>query len=92
MEGETEKVILPFLAEKIGVFNADISVIDCGSKHNLPLYIAVAEAFEIPYLVIHDEDPLPDPMPKDWAEEKKREKHRNPRRKAAAAVGKSSGA
>jgi CRISPR-associated exonuclease Cas4 len=76
VEGETEKVVLPYLAEKLGVFNPDVSVIDCGSKHNLPLYIAVAEAFEIPYLVIHDEDPLPDPVPNDWTEEKRREKDR----------------
>lgn len=76
VEGETEKVILPYLAEKMHVFNPDISIIDCGSKHNLPLYIAIAEAFEIPYLVIHDEDPVPDPIPADWTEEKKREKQR----------------
>ncbi|HHZ11599.1 MAG TPA: AAA family ATPase [Acholeplasmataceae bacterium] len=76
VEGETEKVILPYLAEKIGVFNPDISVIDCGSKHNLPLYITVADAFEIPYLVVHDEDPIPYPIPNDWTEEKKREKQR----------------
>jgi CRISPR-associated exonuclease Cas4 len=76
VEGETEKVILPYLAEKMGVFNPDISVIDSGSKHNLPLYIAVAEAFEIPYLVVHDEDPVPAPIPNDWTEEKKREKQR----------------
>lgn len=76
VEGETEKVILPYLAEKMGVFNPDVSIIDCGSKHNLPLYIAVAQAFEIPYLVIHDEDPVPDPIPADWSDEKKREKQR----------------
>jgi len=56
VEGETEKVTLPYLAKKLEVFNPDISVIDCGSKHNLPLYIAIAKAFEIPYIVIHDED------------------------------------
>lgn len=76
VEGETESVILPYLAEKMGVFNPNVSVIDCGSKHNLPLYIAVAKAFEIPYLVIHDEDPLPDPVPHDWGDDKVREKRR----------------
>jgi len=76
VEGETEKVVLPFLAHKLGVFDPDVSIIDCGSKHNLPLYIAIAKAFEIPYLVIHDEDPLPDPIPEDWTEGKTREKKR----------------
>ncbi|MFX8485533.1 ATP-dependent endonuclease, partial [Acinetobacter baumannii] len=59
VEGETEKVVFPYLANKLGVFDPDISIIDCGSKHNLSLYIAIANVFEIPYLVIHDEDPLP---------------------------------
>lgn len=76
VEGETEKVVLPYLAEKLGVFNPDVSIIDCGSKHNLPLYIAVAKAFHIPYLVIHDEDPLPNPIPDEWNEGKKRERKR----------------
>lgn len=76
VEGETEKVVLPFLAKKIGVFDSDISVIDCGSKHNLPLYIEVAKAFQIPYLVVHDEDPLPDHIPSDWKEEKRKEKNK----------------
>jgi len=72
VEGETERVVLPFVAQKLGVFDPDISIIDCGSKHNLPLYIAIAKAFEIPYFVIHDEDPLRDPIPDDWDEDKKK--------------------
>lgn len=76
VEGETEKVLLPYVAKNIGFFNPEVSIIDCGSKHNLPLYIAIAKAFEIPFLVIHDEDPLPDPIPDDWNEDKKREKTR----------------
>lgn len=70
VEGETEKVAFPFIAEKIGVFDPDVSIIDCGSKHSLPLYLAIANAFQIPYLVIHDEDPLPDPIPNNWDEDK----------------------
>jgi len=76
VEGETEKVLLPFLAQKLSVFDPDISIIDCGSKHNLPLYIAIAKAFEIPYLVIHDEDPLPDPIPDDWNEDTRKARKR----------------
>ena len=76
VEGETEKVVFPFLAHKIGVFDPDISIIDCGAKHNLPLYIAIAKAFKIPYFVIHDEDPLPDPIPSEWNKDKKEAKKR----------------
>lgn len=74
VEGETEKTIFPFLAQKMNCLDQDVSVVDCGSKHNLKLYIAIANAFKIPYIVVHDQDPLPNPIPSDWDEDKKREK------------------
>lgn len=74
VEGETESTILPFLAQKIRCFDADVSVIDCGSKHNLLLYITIANAFRLSYVVVHDEDPLPDPTPTDWNADKLRNK------------------
>ena len=76
VEGETEKVLIPFLSKQIGVFDPSVSVIDCGSKHNLPLYIAIANAFEMSYLVVHDEDPLPATIPGDWNRDKKLSKRR----------------
>jgi predicted ATP-dependent endonuclease of OLD family len=74
VEGESEKVLLPFLANELGQLDTDVSVIDCGSKHNLPLYVRVAKGFEIPYLVVYDEDPLPDPIPDTWNQDKIRSK------------------
>jgi CRISPR-associated exonuclease Cas4 len=76
VEGETEKVVIPYLAEKLNVFDPDVSIIDCGSKHNIPLYISIAKAFQIPYLVIHDQDSLPDPIPDNGNRERQREKER----------------
>jgi hypothetical protein len=76
VEGETERVLLPYLAERFGVLDTDVSVIDCGSKFNLPLYIAIAKSFKLSYLVIHDEDPLPNPIPADWDEDKCKAKQR----------------
>lgn len=76
VEGETESTILPYLAKKIGCIDADVSVIDCGSKHNLPLYIAIANAFRLSYVIVHDEDPLPEPIPVEWNEDKRRSKLR----------------
>ena len=67
VEGETEKVVIPFLADKLGILNPDVSIIDCGSKFNLPFYVAIAKAFKIPYVVIHDEDPIPNPIPENWS-------------------------
>lgn len=76
VEGETEKTLFPFLAQKIGIFDRDISFIDTGSKFNLPLYAAIANAFHLNYIIIHDEDSLPDPIPTDWNPDKLREKTR----------------
>jgi CRISPR-associated exonuclease Cas4 len=58
VEGATEKVIFPLLAKQIGCFDHKVSLIDCGSKFNLLLFIEVLNAFRIPYLVVHDEDPI----------------------------------
>jgi CRISPR-associated exonuclease Cas4 len=76
VEGETEKVVIPYLAEKFDFFDPDVSIIDCGSKHNLPLYVTIAKAFSLPYVVVHDEDALPDPIPEDWAPDKTTSKKR----------------
>lgn len=76
VEGETEKSIFPYLAQKMGSFSEDVSIVDCGSKHNLPLYIAIANAFKLKYIVVHDEDPLPNPIPEEWSQDKLREKQR----------------
>lgn len=70
VEGETEHVLLPYLADRLGLLASEVSVIDCGSKFNLPFYVELAKAFCIRYAVVHDEDPLPDPIPADWAEDK----------------------
>jgi hypothetical protein len=51
-----------------------VSVVDCGSKHNLPLYVTIAEAFQLHYQVVHDEDPLPATFPGDWSQDKIRAK------------------
>ena len=67
VEGETEKTILPFLSTLLGCFDPNVSIIDCGSKYNLPLYIAIANAFNLNFTVVHDEDP-----PDDTKKAKKR--------------------
>lgn len=56
VEGPTEKVILPKLAKKAGVFHHEDTVIDCGGKSNMPSYIALLNRFRIPYVVAYDSD------------------------------------
>lgn len=58
VEGATEKFTFPAVSRKIGidVDRYGISVIECGGKGNILLFAKVAEAFEIPYVVIADDD------------------------------------
>jgi CRISPR-associated exonuclease Cas4 len=58
VEGDTEKAVLPLIARRIGCFDHRVSIINCGSKFNLTLFMEILNAFRIPYLVIHDEDPV----------------------------------
>jgi putative ATP-dependent endonuclease of OLD family len=73
VEGDTEAAVVPYLAQRLGCYDPEISIINCGSKFNLHLYIRLLEAFKLPYMVLHDEDPLPDPIPVDWKADKLRE-------------------
>ena len=75
-EGDTESITFPFLASLLGCIDPEVTIVNCGSKHNLPLYVCLLKAFQIPYVVVHDEDPLPDPIPADWNADKTREKQR----------------
>lgn len=68
VEGETETTMIPYLADRLGVLDPEVSIVDCGSKNNLLLYISIATAFKIPFMVVHDEDPLPNPVPADLDE------------------------
>ncbi|ULJ70022.1 AAA family ATPase [Wielerella bovis] len=56
VEGATEKAIIPALANKLQCFKYDYTVIDCGSKNNLPAYIRLLNKFSIPYVAVYDRD------------------------------------
>ncbi len=56
MEGATEKTVFPLLAKEIGVFKYEYTLIDCGSKDNIPLYIKLLNKFLIPYVAVYDQD------------------------------------
>lgn len=72
VEGPTEKVVLPYLAEKLGVFDVGVSVIDCGSKFNLSVYMELAGSFKIPHTILHDEDPVKEGLEGDKLEAAKK--------------------
>ncbi|WP_255409128.1 ATP-dependent endonuclease [Glaesserella australis] len=56
VEGQTDKVIISALADKLGVFKYSYTIIDCGSKQNIPLYIRLLNKFGIPYVAVYDKD------------------------------------
>lgn len=56
VEGATEKTVVPYIAQQIECFKHEYSVIDCGSKNNIPAYIGLLNKFNIPYVAVYDVD------------------------------------
>lgn len=56
VEGATEKTVIPYLAQKLNCFKHEYSVIDCGSKNNIPAYCGLLNKFKIPYIAVYDID------------------------------------
>jgi len=58
VEGMTEKVVLPFVFHALG-HDADreqISIVECGGKSNLPLFVEICRRARIPCIAMHDSD------------------------------------
>lgn len=58
VEGHSERALFPFIAQKMGIYNESICLVDCGGKGNIPLYQEVLNSFGINHIIIHDEDPI----------------------------------
>ena len=56
VEGPTEKTVLPQLADKLGVFRHEYTIVDCGSKDAIPNYLRLLNRFKIPYVAVYDKD------------------------------------
>jgi len=58
VEGNTEKVAIPLVFRALGIDinKENISVIECGGKTKIPLFVRVARALGIPYIVLVDFD------------------------------------
>lgn len=61
VEGMTEKIALPFIFQALGhdTDREQISVVECGGKSNLPLFIEICKRARVPYVVVHDSDLRP---------------------------------
>jgi predicted ATP-dependent endonuclease of OLD family len=65
VEGMTEKIALPFVFQALG-YDADreqISIVECGGKSNLPLFVEICKRARVPYVAVHDSDVRPDREP-----------------------------
>ncbi len=58
VEGASERFSLPYIFKLKGVdINREgISIIDVGGKENLKFFIKIIKGFDIPFVVLHDED------------------------------------
>jgi predicted ATPase len=61
VEGRTEQLVFPYVFRRLGhdPDREGISIVECGGKGNLPLFVRVCQAARIPYVVVHDRDAEP---------------------------------
>lgn len=65
VEGDTEKFVIPFcsaelleLDKKYDLSANNVCIVECGGKNNIHIFMRVLNRFKIPYIVIHDVDPI----------------------------------
>ena len=65
VEGMTEKITLPFVFHALGhdPDREQISIVECGGKANLPLFVEICKRARVPFVVVHDSDLRPDREP-----------------------------
>jgi hypothetical protein len=71
VEGMTEKIALPFVFHALG-HDADreqISIVECGGKTNLLLFVEICRRARVPYVVVHDSDVRPGQEPPEGTAE-----------------------
>lgn len=56
VEGPTDKTILPKLAQDLDIYRHEVTLVDCGSKDNIPQYINLLNYFGLPYVAVYDKD------------------------------------
>jgi putative ATP-dependent endonuclease of the OLD family len=65
VEGRTEKLVLPSIFAALGrdADRAQISIVECGGKSNIPVFARICKACRIPFVVVHDRDAQPGEQP-----------------------------
>ncbi|MCD6449610.1 MAG: AAA family ATPase [Thermotogaceae bacterium] len=83
VEGDTEKFMIPFCASALSELDKkydfaanNISIAECGGKNNIHIFMRVLNRFEIPYVVVHDVDPIGFPEDKPDKTGKEKQEHK----------------
>ena len=65
VEGRTEKLVLPSIFAALGhdADRAQVSIVECGGKSNIPVFARICRSCEVPFVVIHDRDADPGEQP-----------------------------
>ncbi|HTW41296.1 MAG TPA: TOPRIM nucleotidyl transferase/hydrolase domain-containing protein [Solirubrobacteraceae bacterium] len=65
VEGRTEKLTFPFVFNALGhdVDREAITIVDCGGKPNMRLFIRICHAAKVPCVAVHDRDAPPGRRP-----------------------------
>lgn len=65
VEGRTEKLTFPFVFNALGydVDREAITIVDCGGKANMRLFIRICHAARVPCIAVHDRDAPPGRRP-----------------------------
>lgn len=58
VEGRTERLALPFVFRALGhdVDRESISIVECGGRAQIPLFVGICRAVGVPFVVLHDRD------------------------------------
>lgn len=56
VEGPTEKAVIPYLSNKLGILNHNFTFIECEGKGGIKTYIKLFNKFKLKYIAIYDND------------------------------------
>ena len=58
VEGRTEKLAFPFIFRALGhdAVREAITIVECGGKSNMAIFIRICQAAGVPFLAVHDSD------------------------------------
>jgi hypothetical protein len=61
VEGRTEKLAFPFVFKALGhdVDREAVTIVECGGKPNMAIFIRICQAARIPFLAVYDSDARP---------------------------------